>query len=239
MKKFISSVVLIIIVISSFCPAVSAEKTPAIMLESKIVSSSDSIVTLDLIAENLPLFNTLIVRVVFERTELELVDVENCSTSNLAFVALPQEIYVDFAWISVEDVDYSLDGVITAISFRLPDNTYVGQSFSVVTYAALKNKDSAGYIELSPTPFASVITIDSLIKGDVNADGSVTTEDAAFVLWAITGRRPNPSGTDLSHNQLWAARVSSGSEYLGPSAEDALLILKKALGLINSFPCGE
>jgi len=66
------------------------------------------------------------------------------------------------------------------------------------------------------------------IKGDVDADGKITATDALLALQIVTGK------ASASEKQLWAARVEA-DDAAAPTSTDALIILKKALGLIDNF----
>ena len=73
-------------------------------------------------------------------------------------------------------------------------------------------------------------TENPLLLGDVNQDDLITAADALLTLQIIAGHK---SATTI---QLLVARVEA-NDTAPPTAADALLILRKALGLIEFFPC--
>jgi len=126
------------------------------------------------------------------------------------------------------------------ISFRTSNAPLVVGDEYTITITGIKNRDNASLPTM--TYDVKIIDMDNLpsepsqpeppieptIKGDVDADGKVSVSDALLALRIITG------DATASEKQLWAADVSVGGG-VTPTATDALLILKKALGLISDF----
>ena len=105
----------------------------------------------------------------------------------------------------------------TQIRFSVPD-AIKADSVAIGTYNSIKRKVAADF-----SPF----TVGTVFFGDANCDGAVTPADAALVLRALVGLQ------SLSGQGLKNAMVD-GTDTLNP--EDAALILRYVVKLIDSFP---
>jgi len=133
----------------------------------------------------------------------------------------------------IKDLKYSASTSLGMISFRVsPAALQVGDEYTI-TVSGIKNRDNEALPNI--TYDVCLVDMNNLppltpnMKGDVDADDEINASDAVLALRIITG---NASATE---KQLWAARVEA-DDTAAPTVTDALLILKKSLGLLNKFP---
>ncbi len=106
--------------------------------------------------------------------------------------------------------------------FKVDENAQPGDTFDIeLTIMNFNGEIGAVLNESIPEVVDGEISITPYLRGDVNLDGVVDTEDAFCVLWEYAQQSLTHSGT-LTDLQLWIADVNEDDEV---DAQDAAYIM--------------
>jgi hypothetical protein len=116
-----------------------------------------------------------------------------------------------------------VSGTLSYYSNGLPVSDMVLEATSP-TYGTVASSDTSGHFSLTDVPTENLLVYPHGMGGGTNA---VSALDASWVLQSVAGLRP------LSAQQRLACDVTGNGSL---SAFDATLLLRRAVGLIDSFP---
>ncbi len=184
---------------------------------------------------NEKLLSSISFKLAYDPDQLTYVKYKPLSGSGVMSIINPNEPgLIQYAFVSTNGSAVSGDKPFLTLWFTVAEGLSDGTQIRFsVTEAIKADSVAAGSYHSQKrtvgTDF-SPFTVGETLFGDANCDGAVTAADAAFVLRALTGLET------ITEQGLRNAKVD-GTDAL--NSEDAALILRYAVKLIDRFPVQE